>query len=68
MSRQREKRTPDSHGRFGRFGGRYVPETVIYALDELESGFKEARRDPGFASELKSLLRDYVGKAPCPKP
>ncbi|MGD2071240.1 MAG: tryptophan synthase subunit beta [Gemmatimonadota bacterium] len=49
-------------GRFGRFGGRYVPETLIAALDELEAAYEEARRDPSFADELRQLLRDYVGR------
>ncbi|HSG99727.1 MAG TPA: tryptophan synthase subunit beta [candidate division Zixibacteria bacterium] len=62
MSRTREKRTPDARGRYGPYGGRFVPETVIFALEELERGFREARRDPSFRAELKALLRDYVGR------
>ena len=48
--------------RFGAFGGRYVPETLIPALDELEASFHAARRDPAFQAELDELLRDYVGR------
>jgi tryptophan synthase beta chain len=48
--------------RFGPFGGRYVPETLIPALDELELGFDEAMRDPAFTTELDALLKDYVGR------
>jgi len=48
--------------RFGAFGGRYVPETLIAALDELEVAYREARQDPEFAAELDTLLRDYVGR------
>ena len=48
--------------RFGVYGGRYVPETLIPALDELEAAWAEARADPGFASELDALLRDYAGR------
>ncbi len=48
--------------RFGRFGGRYVPETLIPALDELESAYEEALRDPVFTSRLDAELRDYVGR------
>ncbi|MEA2373662.1 MAG: tryptophan synthase beta chain [Thermoleophilaceae bacterium] len=48
--------------RFGPYGGRYVPETLIPALDELESAWVEARDDPAFRGELNSLLRDYVGR------
>ena len=49
-------------GRFGRFGGRYVPETLMGALDELESAYAAAGRDPQFGEELGALLRDYVGR------
>lgn len=49
-------------GRFGPYGGRYVPETLIPALDELNSAWDEARRDPAFTDELRQLLRDYVGR------
>jgi len=54
--------SPPDSGRFGRFGGRYVPETLIAALDELEQAYAEAREDPGFREELDALLRDYVGR------
>jgi tryptophan synthase beta chain len=48
--------------RFGAFGGRYVPETLIPALDELDSAFDEAMRDPAFLGELDRLLKEYVGR------
>jgi tryptophan synthase beta chain len=54
--------TPDSVGRFGAFGGRYVPETLIPALDELERAFDEAMSDPAFVTTFTDLLRDYVGR------
>src|SRR6185312_896046 len=44
------------------YGGRYVPETLVPALDELERGWTEIRDDPGFAVELEGLQRDYVGR------
>ena len=53
---------PDERGRFGAFGGRFVPETVMAALDELEAAFAEALADPGFAAEMAVLARDYVGR------
>lgn len=53
---------PDARGRFGVFGGRYVPETLIPALDELTKEFEKARRDPKFKSELDYYLRQYVGR------
>nr|WP_199295374.1 MULTISPECIES: tryptophan synthase subunit beta [unclassified Trichocoleus] len=49
-------------GRFGRFGGKYVPETLMPALLELEAAFEEYRQDPAFQQELTELLRDYVGR------
>ena len=48
--------------RFGAFGGRYVPETLIPALDELEAAFDKAIRDPEFQRELDRLLKEYVGR------
>jgi tryptophan synthase beta chain len=48
--------------RFGPYGGRFVPETLIAALDELSAAWAEARRDRGFQDELDGLLRDYVGR------
>jgi tryptophan synthase beta chain len=48
--------------RFGPYGGRYVPETLIPALDALEAAWLEARDDPGFRLELTRLLRDYAGR------
>ncbi|HXI19562.1 MAG TPA: tryptophan synthase subunit beta [Gemmatimonadales bacterium] len=49
-------------GRFGRFGGRYVPETLMAALDELAALYDAAREDPGFWAEYAELLRDFVGR------
>jgi tryptophan synthase beta chain len=53
---------PDGRGRFGRFGGRYVPEVLIPALDELANAWSELRDDVTFRAELDALLRDYVGR------
>jgi tryptophan synthase beta chain len=53
---------PDADGRFGRFGGRYVPETLVPACEELETAFTEAWADPAFRTELDDLLRDYAGR------
>jgi tryptophan synthase beta chain len=52
----------DAEARFGPFGGRYVPETLITALDQLEAAWAEARRDPAYQDELDALLRDFVGR------
>jgi tryptophan synthase beta chain len=56
-------RIPDPFGRFGRFGGKYVPETLMPALSELEAAFDRYRQDPAFQQELQQLLHDYVGRA-----
>lgn len=53
---------PDSLGRFGKFGGKYVPETLMPALFELEAAFQKYRNDPDFQQELQQLLKDYVGR------
>eukprot|EP00239_Pterosperma_sp_CCMP1384_P001849 CAMPEP_0197848788 /NCGR_PEP_ID=MMETSP1438-20131217/10056_1 /TAXON_ID=1461541 /ORGANISM="Pterosperma sp., Strain CCMP1384" /LENGTH=469 /DNA_ID=CAMNT_0043461203 /DNA_START=90 /DNA_END=1499 /DNA_ORIENTATION=+ len=53
---------PDDAGRFGKFGGRYVPETLIYALDELVTAYDEVQKCPEFQAELSSVLKDYVGR------
>jgi len=49
-------------GRFGAYGGRYVPETLMAALEELEQAYAEAQEDPGFQAELDDLLRNYCGR------
>ena len=54
--------SPVTNHRFGPFGGRYVPETLIPALDELEAAFEVARYDDAFQAELDHLLREYVGR------
>nr|WP_228014577.1 tryptophan synthase subunit beta [Fortiea sp. LEGE XX443] len=54
---------PDTQGRFGRFGGKYVPETLMPALAELETAYQQYRHAPEFQAELQQLLRDYVGRA-----
>ncbi len=53
---------PDAQGRFGKFGGKYVPETLMPALAELETAFYQYKNDPAFQEELQGLLRDYVGR------
>jgi tryptophan synthase beta chain len=53
---------PDSLGHFGEYGGRYVPETLMAPLDELNDAFTVASADPEFQSELGSLLKDYAGR------
>ncbi|MGB3692836.1 MAG: tryptophan synthase subunit beta [Spirulinaceae cyanobacterium] len=57
-----DSQQPDALGRFGRFGGKYVPETLMPALSELETAYSQYRQDPDFVKELQGLLRDYVGR------
>ncbi len=53
---------PDSRGRYGRFGGRYVPETLYGPVLELEEAYRACQADPKFLSELESLLKTFVGR------
>jgi tryptophan synthase beta chain len=54
---------PDTLGRFGQFGGKYVPETLMPALAELEQAYQQYRHEADFITELEGLLKDYVGRA-----
>jgi tryptophan synthase beta chain len=53
---------PDAHGRFGEFGGQYVPETLMHAVEELTAAFEAARRDGRFNTEFNRLLRNFAGR------
>ncbi|MDQ3824916.1 MAG: tryptophan synthase subunit beta [Actinomycetota bacterium] len=53
---------PDAHGHFGAYGGRFVPEALIAALDELTAAYTAARSDPEFTARLNGLLADYTGR------
>ena len=53
---------PDERGRFGEFGGKFVPETVMAALTELETAYRAAQDDAGFAEQLDHLMRNYAGR------
>ncbi|HSE92915.1 MAG TPA: tryptophan synthase subunit beta [Methylomirabilota bacterium] len=56
------RRLPDARGHFGPYGGRFVPETLMAPLQELERAYASARRERRFRTELASLLRDYAGR------
>ena len=60
--RREPARQPDRRGHFAEFGGRYVSETLMPALIELEQAYARIRRDPGFRKELRELLSEYVGR------
>ncbi|MEP0892308.1 tryptophan synthase subunit beta [Leptolyngbya sp. PL-A3] len=62
-SQSNSTQRPDSQGRFGQFGGKYVPETLMPALTELEQAFYHYWEDPAFQTELSQLLKEYVGRA-----
>jgi tryptophan synthase beta chain len=53
---------PDTRGRYGPYGGRYVPETLMAPLEELERAYADARSDPKFQSQLAKLLHDFAGR------
>jgi len=53
---------PDPSGHFGRYGGRYVPETLMGPLEDLERAYREAQQDPGFQAELDYYLQRYAGR------
>ena len=53
---------PDERGRYGPYGGRYVPETLMALLDDLEVAYREAKADPAFQEELDKYLKDFVGR------
>jgi len=57
-----ESRLPDGRGYFGSFGGRFVPETLMGALSELEKAYAEAQADPDFRRQFESLCHDYAGR------
>ncbi len=56
------KQVPDERGYYGPFGGRFVPETLMYALDELEAAYRESQNDASFQERLERLRRDYAGR------
>ena len=62
MATDTQVRLPDDRGRFGDFGGKFVPETVMAALTELELAYRAAQDDAGFAEQLTSLLVNYAGR------
>lgn len=55
-------KSPDSKGHFGRYGGRFVPETLVPSLFELENAYKKYRKDKNFLKDLGTLQRDYIGR------
>ena len=62
MEPVRSRRDPDARGYFGAYGGRFVPETLVEPIEELERAYFAVRDDEAFAAELNRLLKDYVGR------
>jgi len=62
MSHSAQPTVPDRRGYYGAYGGRFVPETLIPALDELETLYRASRKDPSFSAELDDLLATYAGR------
>ena len=56
------KSFPDKNGRFGEFGGKFVSETLMPALEELEKNYNKIKNEKKFLKELRSLLKDFVGR------
>ena len=62
MAREKPVQLPDARGMFGEFGGRYVAETLIEPLVQLEQAYRQYKDDPGFLEEFKADLEHYVGR------
>jgi len=62
MGKPENMTTPDEHGRFGDFGGRYVAETLMPPILALEAAYAEAKADPAFLAELDEFFTHYVGR------
>ena len=62
MEQVRSRRDPDARGYFGAYGGRFVPETLVEPIEELERAYFAVRDDEAFGAELNRLLKDYVGR------
>jgi tryptophan synthase beta chain len=62
MSTSMTAAVPDARGRFGPYGGRYVPETLMFAIEQLTSAYEQARSDPAFQREFHRILNEYVGR------
>jgi tryptophan synthase beta chain len=62
MSDTKHQSLPDAHGRFGNFGGVYVPETLFAALEQTQQAYEQAKADPAFRERFEALLKHYVGR------
>ena len=62
MSHNSNARLPDAHGHFGLYGGRFVPETLVHPLQELEDEYRRAQKDPVFEREFEYYLKEFCGR------
>jgi tryptophan synthase beta chain len=62
MSKNSKGKVPDAHGHFGPYGGRFVPETLVHPLQELEDEYRRAQKDPAFKREFEYYLREFCGR------
>jgi tryptophan synthase beta chain len=62
MSKNSSAKIPDAHGHFGPYGGRFVPETLMHPLQELEDEYRRAQKDPKFKREFEYYLREFCGR------
>ncbi|MGO9477237.1 MAG: pyridoxal-phosphate dependent enzyme, partial [Limisphaerales bacterium] len=62
MSKKTSAKMPDARGRFGPYGGRFVPETLVHPLQELEDEYRRAQKDPAFKREFEYYLREFCGR------
>ena len=62
IAEQKAQESPDSRGRYGPYGGRYVPETLVAPLEELERAYTQAKNDRVFQAQVQTMLRDFAGR------
>ena len=62
MKENHSEHVPDSSGKFGDYGGKFVPETLMTALTELEQSYNQIKHDPQFSDDLEDLLHNYAGR------
>ena len=62
MSKKSSAKMPDAQGHFGPYGGRFVPETLMHPLQELEDEYRRAQKDPAFKREFEYYLREFCGR------
>ena len=62
MAIDKRLQVPNAAGRFGLYGGKYVPETLMKAIGELEAAYRDAKNDPHFLEDYRAVLKEYAGR------